>query len=308
MSAEERPPRQGRGLEPPHPVTPFDHALDAFLAWCRSEQAFSPNTIDAYRRDVRDLQAYVRPKVDPGDIVRGDLEQWIGARQAAGLARSTLARRRASVGSFYRFLVEDGVLEANPTDHWKVLGPRRGLPVTLSEARVEALLAAPDRATAIGRRDGAMLELIYATGLRVTELVSLPKSALHDGWLVVRGKGGKERIVPIGDAATQALQLWLEDVSEDSPWVFPTRRGKPMSRQNMWLRIRTYAQRADIPGKLSPHVLRHAFATHLVTHGADLRAVQMMLGHSSISTTEIYTHVARERLKRIHAETHPRGT
>lgn len=292
---------QGRG------VTPFDHAIDAFLAWCRAERAFSPNTVSAYRRDLRDLQAFVLPVDRPSEVERAHLDAWIQARLADGLARSTLARRRASAGSFFGFLVEDGVLETDPTVGWQVRGPRRTLPETISEAKVEALLAAPDRATAIGCRDAAMLELLYATGLRVSELVRLPKTALHDGWLVVRGKGGKERIVPIGDTADAALREWLERVPEASPWVFPTSRGRPMSRQNMWLRIRLYAESAGIPGKVSPHVLRHAFATHLVAHGADLRAVQAMLGHASISTTEIYTYVARERLRQVHAEAHPRG-
>lgn len=292
---------EGRGLEP------FDLAMDAFLAWCRSEQAFSQNTTDAYRRDLRDLQQFLLPLNDPAQVQQAHLEDWLEQRRRDGLARSTLARRRASVGALFRFLVEDGVLATDPTEHWKVRSPKRGLPETLSEARVEALLRAPDRQTAIGRRDSAMLELLYATGLRVSELVSLPRTALHDGWLVVRGKGGKDRIVPIGDTAQQAVSIWLQDIPDDSPWVFPTRRGSPMTRQNMWQRIRLYARLADIPSKVSPHVLRHAFATHLVTHGADLRAVQAMLGHSSITTTEIYTHVARERLKQIHAATHPRG-
>lgn len=296
-------PGEGRGV-----ATPFDHALDAFLAWCRAEQAFSPHTVAAYRHDLRDLQGFLLPITDPALVARRHLEAWIDARIQDGLARSTLARRRASAGSFFRFLVEDDVLDVDPTENWKVSAPRRNLPDTISEAQVEALLRAPDRTTAIGRRDYAMLELLYATGLRVSELVSLPREALHDGWLIVRGKGGKERIVPIGDTATVALHRWLEHVEPHNPWVFPTRRGKPMSRQNMWLRIRQYAQQASIPGKLSPHVLRHAFATHLVTHGADLRAVQAMLGHASISTTEIYTHVARERLRQIHAASHPRGS
>ncbi len=297
--------RQGRGDAPP--ITPFDHALDAFLAWCRAERGFSVHTVDAYRRDLQDLQAFLRPLDAPDQVTRTHLENWLQARHEQGLSRSTLARRRASAGSFFRFLVEDRVLEENPTEHWKVRGPLRPLPTTISEIQVEALLAAPDLTTAIGRRDRAMLELIYATGLRVSELISLRREALHDGWLEVRGKGGKERIVPIGDVAMAALVRWLHDVPTESGWIFPTRRGRPMSRQNMWLRIRRYAALADITGKLSPHVLRHAFATHLVTHGADLRAVQAMLGHSSITTTEIYTHVARERLRQIHSNTHPRG-
>ena len=297
--------REGRG-DPPV-STPFDFALDAFLNWCGAERAFSIHTIDAYRRDLRDLQRFLGPITRPSDIHRVNLENWLEQRHRDGLSRATLARRRASAGAFFKFLVEDQVIDENPTEHWKVRGPQRSLPISISERQVEALLAAPDTTRPIGRRDRAMLELVYATGLRVSELVTLPQSALHDGWIEVRGKGGKERIIPIGDAATIALSHWMQDVDDGCRWVFPTSRGRPMSRQNMWLRIRRYAELAGIDGKLSPHVLRHAFATHLVAHGADLRAVQAMLGHASISTTEIYTHVARERLRSIHAATHPRG-
>lgn len=288
---------------------PFDHAIDAFLAWCRAERAYSQNTVDAYRRDLRALQEHLSRQGihDPAHVTGPLLESWTLDGLQADLSRSTLARRRASTGSFYRFLVEDDVVDADPTEGWTVSSPRRALPETMSETKVEALLAAPDRETALGLRDATMLELLYATGLRVSELVKLPKSAVHDGWLVVRGKGGKERIVPVGDVAMDLLDDWLDLVDPDLPWVFPTKRGKPMSRQNMWLRIRKHTVAAGIEGRVSPHVLRHAFATHLVAHGADLRAVQAMLGHASISTTEIYTHVARERLKRMHAASHPRG-
>lgn len=290
-------------------IGPFDHALDAFLAWCRAERAYSQHTVDAYLRDLRALQEYLsrRQIYDPAHVTRSHLEDWTLDSLHAELSRPTLARRRASTGSFYRFLVDDDVMETNPTEGWTVSSPRRSLPETLSERKVEALLATPDRETALGLRDATMLELLYATGLRVSELVKLPKSAVHDGWLVVRGKGRKERIVPVGDVAMDLLDDWLELIDPELPWVFPTSRGKPMSRQNMWLRIRKHATTAGIEGKVSPHVLRHAFATHLVAHGADLRAVQAMLGHSSLTTTEIYTHVARERLKQMHAASHPRG-
>ncbi len=289
--------------------TPFDSAIDAFLAWCRGEQAFSMHTIDAYRRDLRLLQQFLQARdvFDPADVPRDALHDWTLQELTDGSSRATVARRRAAAGSFFQFLVDDRVLLHNPTEGWQVSSPNRPLPDTITEEQVERLLAAPDKSTLLGLRDAAMLELLYATGLRVSELVSLPQAAVHDGWIVIVGKGRKERVVPVGDYAMAALQEWRATQTEPTPWVFPTQRGKPMSRQNMWLRIRHYAELAGISAKISPHVLRHAFATHLLNHGSDLRAVQAMLGHSSISTTEIYTHVARARLKQVHKETHPRG-
>lgn len=292
----------------------LDAAVDAYLFVARVERGLAAHTIEAYRADLIGLVGFLaeRGRRRPEDVQAEDLSAWMLSLVDRGLARSTVARQRVAMRQLFRFLVGEGVLEQSPADRIEGPGVQRHLPVTLSEAQVEALLAAPDLSTALGRRDGAMLELIYATGLRVSELVGLRAESLHDGWLVVRGKGGKERLVPFGDQAAAALALWAADRAGQPPrkgpaWVFPTPRGGPMTRQNFWQRVRKYALQVGIAGKLSPHVLRHAFATHLVNHGADLRAVQAMLGHADISTTEIYTHVARAQLQRMHARFHPRG-
>lgn len=295
---------EGRGQD-----TPFDLAIEAFLHWGRVERAHSTNTLEAYHRDLRDLQRFLAANrvLDPERVTTAHLRDWIAHQVALGRARTTLARRRSSASGFFGFLVEDGLLDDDPTTDWQVATPGKRLPTSISEAQVDALLQAPDRTTRLGLRDAALLELLYATGLRVSELVNLQVDQLRDGWIVVRGKGGKDRIVPVGDRAAQAVRAWLDARAGDSPHLFPGRQGRPMTRQNAWLRVRDNAVKADIQGKVSPHVLRHAFATHLVAHGADLRAVQAMLGHSSLTTTEIYTHVARERLKHVHAAAHPRG-
>ncbi len=212
--------------------------------------------------------------------------------------------------------MDEGHLEADPS--LLVEAPRAGrrLPAVLSEAQVSALLAAPQPDTEIGQRDAAMLELLYATGLRVSELVGLRREDLNlsAGWILVRGKGSKERIVPVGDRAAALLRRYMAgarcalDPAGSSPFVFLSPRGGPLSRQAFWYRVKHYARLAGVSPTVSPHTLRHAFATHLLEHGADLRAVQLMLGHADLSTTQIYTHIARERLRRIHAESHPRGS
>ena len=208
----------------------------------------------------------------------------------------------------FKYMAAEGIIKENPS--LLIQGPKVGrpLPKVISQKDVEALLAAPDRNSRLGLRDGAMLELLYATGLRVSELINVKKENWHDGWLVVRGKGGKERLVPYGDQARDLVAKYLNTrLHKDSPYVFLSSRGKPMTRQNFWDRVKRYAKQAGIGKSVSPHTLRHAFATHLLMHGADLRAVQVMLGHSDITTTEIYTHIAQERLRQIHEKFHPRG-
>jgi len=233
----------------------------------------------------------------------------------AGTKPRSTARLLSSLRRFYRYQVREGRLAEDPTA--LVDSPRVGrpLPDSLSEGEVEALLAAPEVEDTVGRRDRAMLELLYATGLRVSELVALPVAGVNTRQGVVRvtGKGDKQRLVPLGEEATG----WLEDYTatartallagRQTPFLFVTARGTGMTRQAFWYRIKTYAAAAGIRKPLSPHTLRHAFATHLVNHGADLRVVQMLLGHSDLSTTQIYTHVARQRLRDLHAEHHPRG-
>jgi integrase/recombinase XerD len=314
MSEQGRGPRpeQGRGLAP----SPLRSAADSFLHWCRGERGLAANTLDAYARDLSGLLAVLHDQGlrRPEEVHTDHLRDWLEGLVDQGLASSTRSRHRSAARQFFGFLVEDGILDENPAETLAGARVQRALPQTLSEAQVEAILAAPDRSTRLGLRDAAMIELLYATGLRVSELVGLRADQLRDGWILVRGKGNKERIVPFGDEAAATVSAWQrvraeEDAHRDQPvpWLFPGRGGKPMTRQNFWQRLRRHARLAGVRQKVSPHVLRHAFATHLVAHGADLRAVQMMLGHADISTTEIYTHVARARLQRMHATHHPRG-
>lgn len=303
----------------PPPVaapSPLGQAAAAFLAHCRSERGLAENSVEAYARDLRRLVAFLdgRGRDTPGAVTPADLVDWLADLAEAGLAASSRARHRSAMRQLFRFLADEGVVPDDPSQGIAGARPAQTLPQTLSEAQVEALLATPDRSTRLGLRDAAMIELLYATGLRVSELVGLRSDQLRDGWILVRGKGSKERLVPFGDEAAATVRQWRRVRDEEDtqrgrpcPWLFPGRGGRPMTRQNFWARLKRHARMAGIRQTVSPHVLRHAFATHLVSHGADLRAVQMMLGHADISTTEIYTHVARARLQKIHAEHHPRG-
>jgi integrase/recombinase XerD len=269
------------------------------------EDGLSRNTIAAYRTDLEQLAAFSAK--DLVAVAEEDLFAFLASRRG----RATSAARMVStLKRFYQYCLRERRIGADPT--LKLDPPKRPprFPKTLSEADVEALLGAPDPATPIGLRDRAMLETLYATGLRVSELVSLKifEANLDAGVVRVMGKGSKERLVPLGEVAVEWIQRYLAERKKTaSDTLFITARGSGMTRQAFWQLIRRYASRA-IPGKkLSPHVLRHAFATHLINHGADLRVVQLLLGHADISTTQIYTHVARERLKALHARHHPRG-
>ncbi len=296
---------------------PSTAAIDAFLDSIWAEHGLSEHTLSAYRAD---LTALARWLAEAGKAVeradRADLLAYLSHRVAAGARPRSTARLLSSLRRFYRHLVRDGRRMDDPTA--QIDSPRLGrpLPDTLSEADVEALLAAPDVDADLGLRDRAMLELIYATGLRVSELVGLGVDQVNLRHGVVRtvGKGGKERLVPVGEEASAWVARYLEQSRPEllkgrgaCDDLFVTRRGGRMTRQAFWHLIRRYAARAGIRKHLSPHTLRHAFATHLLNHGADLRVVQMLLGHSDLSTTQIYTHVARARLKELHGEHHPRG-
>lgn len=280
------------------------------------ERGLSQNTLAAYRSD---LQGTARDLADHGvelvDASRADLQMLLAQRLQAGHKPRSAARLLSAWRRFYRYLLREGRIAADPTALLESPRLGRPLPKSLSEAQVEALLAAPDVDTPLGLRDRAMLELLYATGLRVSELVGL---ALHEldlnrGLVRVTGKGNKDRLVPMGEPAQRWVQRFINEARTDlmrgshGDDVFPSNRGKAMSRQNFWALIKRYAKQAEIAGALSPHTLRHAFATHLLNHGADLRAVQLLLGHSAVSTTQIYTHVARARLQALHAAHHPRG-
>jgi integrase/recombinase XerD len=250
------------------------------------------------------------------DANRGDVEGWLADQFRAKAKATSVARRLSTLRRFYRLQIERGTLREDPTTRVRAPKKPRQLPKLLSEAQVEALLMAPVAEATLGLRDRAMLETLYATGLRVSELVGLRLSqvSLDMGVVRVVGKGSKERLVPLGDEAASWLQRYLKDARPSlagdgkSEFMFLTARHTPMTRQAFWALIKRYALKAAIaPAALSPHVLRHAFATHLLNHGADLRVVQLLLGHADITTTTIYTHVARERLKQLHAQHHPRG-
>ena len=292
-----------------------DPLIDAFIDSVWLEDGLSALTLAAYRRDLNALALWLHTQHSSlATAVEADLQAYFAHRHDQ--TKATSANRRMTVfRRFYRWALRDNRLLADPT--LKLLSARQPmrLPKSLTEAQVEALLNAPDTDTALGLRDRAMLELLYASGLRVSELVNLPLLSLNmrEGVLRITGKGDKERLVPFGEEAGDWMQRYLDTARSEllkhknSPAVFVTQRGVAMSRVMFWMLIKKYALLADIHVPLSPHTLRHAFATHLLNHGADLRAVQMLLGHADISTTTIYTHVARERLKQLHAQHHPRG-
>ncbi len=292
--------------------------IDGFLDALWSERGLSQNTLAAYRRDLSAWADWLGSELSL-DLLSADsatLQQYLAYRGKQGAKTSSMARVLSSLRRFYHYQLRQGRVAEDPSA--LIDAPRigRSLPGSLSETQVDALLEAPDTEKMLGLRDRAMLELLYATGLRVTELISLELSQINLQMGVVRvlGKGSKERLVPIGDVAVGWVSVYL-DVARPELMrgqgvcnaVFVTRRGQGMSRQAFWYLIKRYAVEAGIEQKLSPHTLRHAFATHLLNHGADLRVLQMLLGHSNLSTTQIYTHIAQARLQEVHRQHHPRG-
>lgn len=289
--------------------------IDTFADAVWLEDGLAPNTVTAYRRDLGSLANWLAQR--GSTLVLADeaqLAQYFSDKHPTTLA-ATANRRLAVLRRFYRWAVRDDRVSVDPTVRLRGARQPPRFPKSLSEEQVSALLRAPDTNTSLGLRDRAMLELLYATGLRVSELVgvTLTQLSLSEGLVRVFGKGGKERIVPLGEEARHAIERYLKDArgvilgSRVADALFVTQRASPMSRQMFWILIKRYAARAAIDAPLSPHGLRHAFATHLLNHGADLRVVQLLLGHADISTTQIYTHVARARLKTLHAQHHPRG-
>ncbi|KPF53089.1 recombinase XerD [beta proteobacterium AAP51] len=287
-------------------------AIDRFIEALWIEDGLAPLTLAAYRRDLRALALWLKKPLASGS--EADLLAYMAQRHAG--TRATTANRRLTVfRRYYRWAVRERLVDTDPT--LRLLAARQPLrvPKTLSEAQVEALLAAPDTSTPLGLRDRAMLELMYASGLRVSELVTLKtvQLGLGEGALRVTGKGARERLLPFGAEAQRWIEQYLLQARAAllggavSEALFVTRLGAGMSRQMFWRLVKRYALQAGVRAPLSPHTLRHAFATHLLNHGADLRAVQMLLGHADIGTTTIYTHVARERLRQLHARHHPRG-
>ena len=300
------------------PLPEGGHALvDAFCDALWLESGLSGRTLAAYRRDVLAFAAWLARRRGRGllEARPDDVSDYMRHLSRLGRKPRSQARAASALRRLYRLLVRDGRLETDPTARLRSPRPGRPLPGALTEDEVERLLAAPQTATPEGVRDRAMLELLYATGLRVSELVGLRRDELdlRRGVVRVVGKGGRERLVPVGEEALRWLERYLREgrpallQGRPSERLFPTRRSEAMTRQAFWQRIRAYARRAGIERKVSPHTLRHAFATHLLDHGADLRAVQLLLGHRDLSTTQIYTHVARARLAELHRRHHPRG-
>ena len=297
-------------------IQPDLSALARFLDAAWLQRGLAENTRMAYRSDLEQFAQWLLLREQTLQQVRREtLLEYLSWRLEAGYKARSSARFLSGARGFYQYLLEEGLIIENPTLQVELPQIGRSLPDTLSETDVEALLAAPDIEEVLGLRDRCMLEVLYACGLRVTELISLTLDQLNmrQGIVRVMGKGSKERLVPLGETALDWLVLYIKEGRGEllnaaaTDVLFPSQRGQQMTRQTFWHRIKIHAKAANITKPLSPHTLRHAFATHLLNHGADLRVVQMLLGHSDLSTTQIYTHVARARLQAIHSEHHPRG-
>ncbi len=298
---------------------PNVNLLDEFSDTLWLEDGLSHNTLESYRNDLRQFGNWlIEHQKSGGELIKAthtDLLEFLAHRVESNVKASTASREVSSLKRFYRFLLRQGRIHTDPSLNISTPKISRHLPVTLTENDVELLLAAPDINQPLGVRDRTMLEVLYASGLRVSELVNLRTSQLSEdmGVVHVRGKGDKERLAPLGEEALEWIHRYNKQVKpmllngRVSDTVFVTTRGSGMTRQAFWYLIKRHAKHAGIDKSLSPHTLRHAFATHLLNHGADLRVVQLLLGHADISTTQIYTHIARERLKQLHTRHHPRG-
>lgn len=292
--------------------------IDSWIDTVWAERGLSRQTLEAYRRDLEALRVWLEEQAGKSldQASAGDLHAWLAWRGEQGVSLRTQARQLSSMRQFFRWMLRQSLRSDDPCEH--IQSPRltRQLPGSLSESDMERLLQAPDTNTSLGLRDRAMLELMYGSGLRVSELVNLqlPQVNLNLGMLRLTGKGARERVIPLGELAAEWMERYLVEArpellrpSLETDAVFLSVRGCALSRQAFWQHLKKYLLRAGISSEFTPHSLRHAFATHLLNHGADLRSLQMLLGHSSLSTTQIYTHVAQERLKRLHAQHHPRG-
>ena len=298
----------------PHPDT--DPAVNRFLDAVWMERGLSANTLAAYRADLTALARWLGARQVPiVRTARQDLQGFIAWRVHAGARPRSTARQLSSFRRFFRYLLREGLIQEDPTTQIAMPKIGRSLPKSLTEEEVESLLAAPAVRDPLGNRDRTMLEVLYATGLRVSELVNMryEQINLNQGVIRIVGKGNRERLIPLGDEAVRWLTEFVHGARDEillerqTDYLFPTRRGDRMTRQAFWHIIKRYARKAGIAKGLSPHTLRHAFATHLLNHGADLRVVQILLGHSDLSTTQIYTHVASERMKDLHSRHHPRS-
>ena len=297
------------------PASSPEDALRLFVEFLTVEKGLSRNSVQAYERDIRKLAGYLKAgRIPLARITEEVLTGFIRRQSQSGLSARSLARLISAMRSFFRFLVLGGFLKKDPSARLTTPSTWLALPKFLTVEEVEALLKTPDAKKPHGVRDRAMIEVLYGSGLRVSELAALKTAEVNlgDGFLVCRGKGGKERIVPLGRSACDAIGRYLAEVrplidAEDREELFLSRRGRPFTRQGLWKLLRRHAVEAGLGAKISPHVLRHSFATHLLERGADLRSVQLMLGHSQITTTQIYTHVSRERLRRVYDKFHPRA-
>jgi integrase/recombinase XerD len=295
----------------------MEQSLDQFLHYLVVEKGLSPNTIDAYSHDLTRFAAFLRRQgvEDFGRADKYEIKGFLQSLQKQGLSARSRARNLVAIRTFFRFLTQEGILQTNPVEDFESPKMVRTLPETLTVGEIERLLGQPDTRSPLGLRDRAMIEILYATGMRVTELVRLPVNQLNleGGFVLLYGKGSKERVVPLGQEAMNWVKLYLQTgrdlllKREESSFLFLDRSGTQISRQCFWQTLKRYGLRAGIPKRITPHLLRHSFATHLLEGGADLRSVQMMLGHEDISTTQIYTHVTRDRLKKVHEKYHPRG-
>ena len=309
--------RKPRAIDPEKKETgPFFLTwLPMFLDYLAVEKGLAKNSLAAYGTDLRHFGHFLSDQsLDLEAVERVHIVRYFQALRGAGISARSVARALAAIRGLFRFLVTERHLKKDPTENLENPKLWSTLPKSMQPSEVEALLAAPDKSTPEGLRDAAMLELLYATGLRVSELIKvrLDDLVMDAGFLRTIGKGSKERIVPFGDTAKAAIVAYIETGRGEldkhgDPHLFLSRLGRPMSRQAFWMKIVRYARQADIKAHISPHVLRHSFATHLLENGADLRSVQMMLGHADISTTQIYTHVSRARLQRMYEQFHPRA-
>ena len=291
-----------------------DSLIDAFLDHLRVERRLAAHTLESYGRDLSALAAHAESAgLDIAHLTRGELEAFVRAQAAAGLGPRSVARRVAGVRGFYRYLVLDRRIPASPADELRPPRAWPALPKFLSIEDVDRLLAQPDVETPLGLRDRAMVELLYATGMRVSELVGVRAADLHlrEGYLTCIGKGNKERLIPMGEDACRWITTYQASARpalvkrRATPRLFVNARGTPLSRVGFWKALKRHARSAGFP-RVSPHVLRHSFATHLLERGADLRAIQLMLGHADLSTTQIYTHVLEARLRHVYEQFHPR--
>jgi integrase/recombinase XerD len=295
----------------------IDELLDRFYNYLAVERRLAGNTLESYSRDLKKYFEFLDSRNTKSVLLstRVDLLTFLNRERKRGLSTRSLARTLSSIKTFFKYLVQDGLLDKNPLQDVETPRQERKLPNILSVSEVEALIKAPDIATPLGLRNRALFELIYATGLRVSELVSLTVNSINveAGYILVLGKGSKERVIPVGEEALKWVKRYVTEsrhkllAGKNSKYLFTNRSGMRMTRQGFWKIIKKYCLQLGIIKKISPHSLRHSFASHLLEGGADLRSVQSMLGHEDISTTQIYTHVARDRLKTVHDKYHPRG-